>query len=180
MLIGGPLIIVLPLLLLIVMTTCDSGAGDETVIAGVVFTTPFKEGVPITITSKFGTRIDPINHTSDFHSGVDLDAPDGSEVVSIGDGEVVKVVLNNGTLGNSVYVKHNVDNVVYYSVYGHLLNNSIVVSEGQQVKAKQKLAIIGNSGRVTGIHLHLTLMTPELKWNQKNLIDPVNIITGLK
>lgn len=162
------------------MVTCDSSAGDESVVAGTVFTTPFKDGVPITIMSKFGTRIDPINHTSDFHSGIDLDAPDGSEVVSIGDGEVVKVALNNGTLGNSVYVKHNVHNVVYYSVYAHLLNNSIVVSEGQQVKVKQKLAIIGNSGRVTGTHLHLSLMTPELKWNQQNLKDPVNIITGLK
>lgn len=180
MLVGGPLIVVLPLLLLLVMVTCDSSAGDESVVAGVVFTTPFKDNISITITSKFGTRIDPINHTTDFHSGVDLDAPDGSEVVSIGDGEVVQVALNNGTLGNTVYIKHSIDGVIYYSVYAHLLNNSIVVSEGQTVKAKQKIGIIGNSGRVTGTHLHLSLMTPELKWNQKNLIDPVNIITGLK
>lgn len=178
--IGVPLILVLPLILLITLVTCDSGSASETVMAGVLFTTPFEEGTSITITSEFGTRIDPINNTIDFHSGVDLDAPDGSAVLSIGNGEVVKVGINDGSLGNYVYIKHEVNEMVYYSAYGHLLDNSIVVSVGDQVTAKQKIGIIGASGRVTGTHLHLSIMTPELKFDQTNLIDPINVVTGLK
>lgn len=178
--IGIPLILVLPLILLITMVTCDSSSGGNEVIAGVMFTTPFKEGVPITITSPFGWRDDPLNQMTAFHNGLDLDAPDGSEVVAAADGYVVETGYQENGLGNYVYVEHNFDGIVYYSAYGHMLDGSIVVSEGEPVKAKQKLGIIGASGRVTGTHLHFMLMTPKLSYEQKYLVDPLLVIEGLK
>ena len=115
-----------------------------------------------------------------FHNGLDLDAPDGSEVVAAADGYVVETGYQENGLGNYVYVEHNFDGIVYYSAYGHMLDESIVVSEGEPVKAKQKLGIIGASGRVTGTHLHFMLMTPKLSYEQKYLVDPLLVIEGLK
>lgn len=175
-----PLILVLPLILLITMVTCDSSSGGNEVIAGVMFTTPFEEGVHITITSPFGWRNDPLNQQTAFHNGLDLDAPDGSNIVAAADGTVVETGYQENGLGNYVYIEHNFDGVIYYSAYGHMQDGSIVVAEGEPVKAKQKIGIIGASGRVTGIHLHFMVMTPVLSYQTKYLVDPTLVIEGLK
>ena len=64
-----------------VLITSDSGSGDSSVMAGVFFTTPFEDGINYTITSEFGDRKDPFDDTQTFHSGIDLSAPDGTNIV---------------------------------------------------------------------------------------------------
>lgn len=53
--------------------------------------------------------------------------------------------------GNLVIVKHN-DN--YLSAYAH--NDQLLVSEGQSVKAGQKIATMGSSG-ATSVRLHFEI-----------------------
>jgi hypothetical protein len=54
-------------------------------------------------------------------------------------------------VGNSVVLK--VDS--YYIVMGHFHPGSIIVKEGEQVKAEQQLGMIGNSGLTPRPHLHI-------------------------
>lgn len=179
-LVGGPAILCFVLILLISIVTCNSESGSDEVIAGAMFTTPFEEGVLITITSPYGWRSDPFNKQSVFHDGLDLDAPDGSNIVAAADGYVVETGYQENGLGNYVYIEHNFDGVIYYSAYGHMQDGSIVVSEGEPVKAKQKLGIIGASGKATGTHLHFMLMTPKLSYEEQYLVNPLLVINGLK
>ena len=162
-----------------VLITSDSGSGDSSVMAGVFFTTPFEDGINYTITSEFGDRKDPFDGTQTFHSGIDLSAPDGTNIVASGDGVVVEIGFQEEGLGNYVYIEHNYNGVIFYSAYGHMLDDSIVVSEGEQVTAKQKIGVIGSTGKSTGTHLHFTLMSPNLKFDKDNLVNPINVINGL-
>lgn len=139
-------------------------------------TVPFKSGVDYIITSKFGTRTDPVYGGSAFHSGIDLSAPSGTEIVASANGVVKETGYNANELGNYVYIEHVINGVTYYTAYGHMLDDSIVVKEGEPVTSKQKIGIIGSTGKSTGIHLHFSVMTPNLSFDKENLKDPLSIV----
>lgn len=94
----------------------------------------------------------------------------GTDVVACADGEVIGIEkaksdeqsISTAMLpfGNYVVIKHN-DST--YSLYAHLKPGSIIVKEGQKVKAGQKIGAVGNSGNSTEPHLHfqLTRFNPE-------------------
>lgn len=58
--------------------------------------------------------------------------------------------------GNHIVLMHK---DVVYTRYGHLLKNSIIVNNGDSVKAGQIIAVMGNSGRSELRHLHFELGT---------------------
>ena len=94
-----------------------------------------------------------------YHLGVDLGTKGNASttVNAIADGTVYKVVLNNkwSGWGNLVIIQHKIGTKVYYSGYGHLANNTVVVKEGQAIKAGQKIGSMGSTGNSSGPHLHL-------------------------
>lgn len=116
------------------------------------------------ITSKFGTRIHPLFDKELFHSGVDIDAPKGTLVKSVLDGEIVKAE-KDGTYGKFVKIKHSQD---LYSVYAHL--NEIDVKVGQKVNKADTIGKLGDSGKTTGVHLHFEL------WKSDKVLDPMRYI----
>jgi murein DD-endopeptidase MepM/ murein hydrolase activator NlpD len=98
--------------------------------------------------SNYGYRIDPINGHSEFHTGVDLVTPIGTQVVAAAGG----VVSFSGTVpeyGNMIDVDH--DNGLT-SRYAHLSKR--LVKAGDVVMKGQLIALSGNTGRTTGPHLH--------------------------
>lgn len=150
-------------------------------MAGNIFRKPFKDEVNYVITSNFGNRLDPFGSgTTKHHSGMDLSAPDGTEIISVGDGIVYKVELSNTGLGNHVYIKHEYGETTFYSVYGHMLENSIVVSEGQIINEGDVIGIIGSTGASTGTHLHFTLTSPIPSLNKEYLVDPYYVIEEIE
>lgn len=168
------------MIIMLILIVCLSSSGESSVMAGTFFRKPFKEDVHYNVTSYFGLREDPFdNSIIKYHSGIDLSAPDGTEILSIGDGIVVEVGNNPSALGNYVYIKHNYENITYYSVYGHMLNDSIRVIKNQVVKSGDIIGIIGSTGRSTGTHLHLTLMSPIISFDKNYLVDPQFVIEGL-
>ncbi|WP_374848775.1 peptidoglycan DD-metalloendopeptidase family protein [Herbiconiux liangxiaofengii] len=117
---------------------------------------PFPVGVPIS--SYFGPRESPGGIGSTDHKGVDFTPGQGTTIQSIADGVVSTVVTSdNGGLGVYVIVDHVIDGEPVSSVYGHMLEGSVQVTEGQAVKVGQALGRVGNTGTSTGAHLHLEI-----------------------
>ncbi len=100
------------------------------------------------ITSKFGYRIHPISGKRKLHTGLDIGAPTGSNVVAGNDGTVIKSGWNN-SYGNVVMVDHGGGIV---TLYAH--NSRLLVSAGDTVTRGQTIAKSGSTGDSTGPHLH--------------------------
>jgi murein DD-endopeptidase MepM/ murein hydrolase activator NlpD len=100
------------------------------------------------ITSHLGWRKNPFGGGYEFHSGIDIDAPQGSKVLATADGVVVLAGWY-GDYGKTVIIRHSSG---YLTLYGHL--SQIDVKEGQKVKAGDVVGRVGSTGRSTGPHLH--------------------------
>lgn len=101
------------------------------------------------ITSPFGMRRHPVTEKKSFHNGVDLTA-DTPIVMSIYDGKVEQVG-DHPFLGRFICIDHR----GVHSIYGHLSGWLVVV--GDKVRAGQEIAVMGRTGRATGIHLHFSV-----------------------
>jgi murein DD-endopeptidase MepM/ murein hydrolase activator NlpD len=100
------------------------------------------------VSSVFGVRKDPINGEKRFHKGVDIAAPAGTPVKAAAAGKVVFSGRIAG-YGNLVEVDHGNG---LMTRYGH--NSANLVSVGDEIQAGQAIALVGNTGRSTGNHLH--------------------------
>lgn len=103
--------------------------------------------------SGFGLRVDPIlKNRYRRHQGVDL-APksgkDGEPVYVTGNGVVKAVGYDAGGYGRYILVDHGFG---YQTRYAHL--SEAMVVKGQEVQRGQQIALMGNTGRSTGTHLH--------------------------
>ncbi|TQO20815.1 murein DD-endopeptidase MepM/ murein hydrolase activator NlpD [Rhodoglobus vestalii] len=87
---------------------------------------------------------------SEFHSGVDIMAPEGSAIVAASAGTVESVTTGGGW-GRHVIVDHGGG---VKTLYAHMIEGSQAVSAGQWVAAGQALGAVGNTGRSTFPHLH--------------------------
>ncbi|MEO7123651.1 MAG: peptidoglycan DD-metalloendopeptidase family protein [Lacisediminihabitans sp.] len=113
--------------------------------------------IPVPISSGFGPRIAPCGGCSSFHEGVDFIPGRGVAIGAIADGVVSAVVNTHSGLGNHVIVDHVINGQKVQSVYGHMLDGSIAVTVGEQVKVTQTLGLVGSTGESTGAHLHLEI-----------------------
>lgn len=165
------------LILFLTLLTCSNGSGSNEALANAFFSVPFSSDVHYTITSEFGYRLDPLDNTPSFHSGIDIAAPEGTFILASADGVVEQTGFSD-SLGNFVHIKHNFFGITYYSSYGHMLDNSIMVQKGDVVNQGQPIGVIGATGRVTGTHLHFTLMTPILSFEEKYLVNPYLVFEG--
>lgn len=114
------------------------------------------------ISSPFGIRRQhPVDgRRNRLHLGVDLRADYGSPIFSVHEG-IVSGVFRKQWLGLGVEINHGYG---FRSVYGHL--SKIVVREGDKVMAGEKIGYSGDSGVVTGPHLHLEI------WKDGKPVDP--------
>jgi murein DD-endopeptidase MepM/ murein hydrolase activator NlpD len=102
------------------------------------------------VTSSFGQREDPIlgNGEGEFHTGIDISAPNGVPIRATGDGTVKLAEMSNG-YGREVVIDHGHG---VETVYGHMSGFAVVA--GQEVARGQVIGFVGHSGRTTGSHLH--------------------------
>jgi murein DD-endopeptidase MepM/ murein hydrolase activator NlpD len=100
------------------------------------------------ISSGFGRRRDPINKRLARHEGLDLIAPLKSPIYATAPG-VVTMAGRYGRYGNFIEIDHGAG---LKTRFGHLAK--IFVRRGQKVAFRHKIALLGNSGRSTGAHLH--------------------------
>jgi len=100
------------------------------------------------VSSGFAYRISPFTNEKEFHSGLDISTRMSAPIIAPADGVVSSVGQDYG-YGNILYIKHGNG---LNTKYAHLSKS--LVKKGQYVKRGQKIALVGNSGRTTGPHLH--------------------------
>ncbi len=105
------------------------------------------------LSSPFGYRSDPITGVSKFHSGMDFACPPGNTIYAVGDGVIEDADSEFFGYGNIVIVNHGFG---YKSRYAHM--SRIDVRPGQKVTRGTVLGETGQSGRVTGPHLHFEIL----------------------
>ena len=114
------------------------------------------------VASGYGMRIDPVYHVRRFHQGMDFTAPTGTEVFATGNAKVEFSGWKQG-YGNTVILDHGFG---YKTLYAHLYKS--LVRKGQKVRRSDVIALVGNTGKSTGPHLHY-----EVRLNDKP-VDPRN------
>ena len=127
------------------------------------------------VTCGYGPRHPPTSGASSDHLGMDFARKDHSagNIVASCDGVVTKCGPGTGW-GNVIFIEHKdaTGKVVATTVYAHW--SEAYVKVGQIVAAGQKIALEGNVGIGTGIHLHFEMHKG--KW--KNPTDPAPYLTG--
>lgn len=100
------------------------------------------------ITSPYGWRYHPILKVNKLHTGVDIGAPMGANIVAADAGKVIYAGWQNG-YGQTVIIDHGAGKS---TLYGH--QSKIMVSYGQSVDKGQIIGKVGSTGWSTGPHLH--------------------------
>jgi murein DD-endopeptidase MepM/ murein hydrolase activator NlpD len=117
---------------------------------------PFTTGVPIS--DGFGARSAPCGGCSSYHKGLDMNPGQGTPIQVIADGVVTTAVgSDGGGLGVYAEIEHVIDGQAVTSVYGHMLEGSLQLTEGQVVTVGQQVGNVGNTGTSTGAHLHFEI-----------------------
>ena len=103
------------------------------------------------------------------HTGVDIPAPSGTPVLAAGSGRVIWAgygVYRGGydpsdPYGLAVTIRHDFgyQAQALYTIYGHL--SQIDVAEGQYVTTGEAIGLVGETGNVTGPHLHFEVRLGE-------------------
>lgn len=109
------------------------------------------------VTSPFGYRMHPIRHERIHHNGVDLwGAKEPLKLEVWFDGVVTVKATNMATFGHYVVIRSNVYGKWVTTLYAHMKEPS-KLKKGQRVTAGTVVGVMGDSGPVTGKHLHLEI-----------------------
>ncbi len=103
-----------------------------------------------TITSTFGIRESSNQKISGYHTGTDIAANQGTEILSAMSGTVI-LVSEEGDYGKHVKVQDG----DLITLYAHC--SEILVKEGQKVNKGETIAKVGSTGNSTGPHLHFEI-----------------------
>ena len=113
------------------------------------------------ITCVFGPRIHPVTKKKSNHTGVDIGANTGDDVVASNAGTVITAGWNYA-YGNYVVIDHGGG---VSTLYAHA--SKLKVKEGDKVKRGQVIMLVGSTGYSTGPHLHYEIITKD------GVIDPL-------
>ena len=127
----------------------------------VLFRFPLEAGV---LTSGYGMRKDPFGGHLSFHNGIDIGAPEGTNVVAARGGRVHRLGYDE-IYGRHVVITHEGGN---QTMYGHL--SQISVDLYQSVDSGTIIGKVGSTGRATGPHLHFEIR------NEGGSRDPIPLL----
>ncbi len=119
------------------------------------------------ITSSFGKARVYNSTLKGYHSGTDFRAKVGTPIVASNAGKVV-LAQDRFYAGNSVIIDHGQG---IYTCYYHL--SAFKVKKGDMVEKAQVIGLSGDTGRITGPHLHFSVRVGGLQ------VDPLQLIALL-
>jgi len=129
--------------------------------------TPFIVPMQSKITSDFGKARVYNDTLKGYHSGTDFRAEIGTSVIASNDGVVV-LAKDRFYAGNSIIIDHGEG---IYTCYYHL--SAFKVKKGDLVKKAQVIGLSGDTGRITGPHLHFSARVGGIQ------VDPLQLISLL-
>lgn len=100
------------------------------------------------LSSRFGYRTSPFTGEREFHRGIDISTRMNTPIVAPANGLVTFSGTDHG-YGRMLAIKHGRGLVTRYA---HL--QKALVKKGEYVKRGDTIALVGNTGRSTGPHLH--------------------------
>ena len=119
------------------------------------------------VTSKFGMREHPLFGDERPHTGIDIGAQAGAEVIAADSGTVA-VATYSSSYGNYVTIYHSNGD---YTLYAHM--SSLTVTAGKNVTQGDVIGYVGSTGWASGPHLHF-----EIRVNGST-VDPTSYFSGL-
>ena len=120
------------------------------------------------VSSKFGPRKPPKKGASSYHYGIDIAAGAGTSILAAKPGKCIYRGYSS-IRGNFLKLDHGGGIV---TLYQHC--SKIIVSVGAQVKAGQKIALVGSTGCSTGPHLHFEVQIGGVCKNPLNYVSRGN------
>jgi len=132
-------------------------------------------------TSPFGYR--NLGGGSEFHSGLDLAAPEGSYIRNWWAGTVVETI-DDGRCGTGLVIKSGNWEHIYCHMQGYVetidgvrtlvdRGGGIVIKQGEELPTAARIGRVGMTGRTTGPHLHWGMVYND-EW-----VDPATVIRAM-
>lgn len=121
------------------------------------------------LSSPYGIRTNPTAAGYEFHTGIDLANPSGTPIVATAYAMVDRVVHGTTGYGKYIVLRHDMNGMTFYSLYGHL--SRIDVQPGQRVNKGQQIGAMGSTGRSTGPHLHF-----EIQNGSRQNVNPTTML----
>jgi len=147
-----------------------------------------KKGKDWKITSPFGIRIHPIEKIRKSHNGNDIWGPkakiwveawhDGT-VIAAGTSKLKNADGSLGGVGWYVDIRSKINGEWFVARYAHMVENSLLVTKGEKVKAGTRLGIMGNTGASAGRHLHFEICKGKVhRWtlDGTGFVDPMKFV----
>ncbi|WP_226925475.1 M23 family metallopeptidase [Georgenia thermotolerans] len=126
---------------------------------------------PISLSSTYGPRNDPLGRGSaySFHLGQDIPAARNTPIRAAAAGTVIHAGAGiDGRSSNLIIIQHNINGQTFYTWYVHMYDDGVYVTPGQQVAAGDVIGGVGSNGNSTGPHLHF-----EVHDAANNTMDPL-------
>lgn len=118
------------------------------------------------LSSAFGMRTSPISGKWLFHKGIDLAAPEGTDVFACQSASVSVCGYNDAVYGNYIILDHGNGMT---SVYAHL--SAVMVKKGETVYGGRLIGKVGRTGMATGPHLHFEMRLQNIPSDPQKLIQ---------
>ena len=125
---------------------------------------------PFYVTSPYGMRMHPLAGYQWFHAGVDIRSACGNPQYAAGSGTVSATIPapGNASHGNQVIIDHGrINGSGYVTVTNHL--SRFNVRAGQRVSKGDIIGYTGQTGKVTGCHVHFEV------WKNGSTINPMGL-----
>lgn len=137
-------------------------------------------GSPLTGTGEMGWPVDGGWVSDSFisdrnHKGLDIAAPESTEIYAAEEGQVVSAGWNWGGYGNVVMIEHPNG---YATVYAHMI--MVYAVEGQYVTKGQLIGFVGNTGNSFGNHLHFEVRCQGVCMDPAGFLNTASMTVDMK
>ncbi len=120
--------------------------------------------------SRFGKRRDPFSRRRVMHVGLDISAPRRTPILATAPGRVT-FVGRNGPYGRMVEIDHGLG---FKTRYAHL--HKILVKQGAEVAYRDRIGLMGSTGRSSGTHVHYEVIYRGKHQNPAKFIEAGNYV----
>jgi len=144
--------------------TIDAAASSTAQAATIKYKGIFITPAAGVLGATFGDTTDQLTQKVKSHKGVDIEAPNGTEIKAASGGIVIESAFEK-TLGYYVKIEHNNG---YTTIYAQC--SQLIAKKGQNVNQGDVIAKVGSTGISTGSYLHFEV------WKDGNAVNPLDYI----